>query len=326
MVFVHGLGSNGYIRFTDALASVLPEAGVALVRGNLRDSEMLGIDESPQIAEVRKGGGAYHRFEDSVLDLESWMSEAERRGYGRIVLFGHSLGSLKATHYLFRTGDPRVKGLVLASTADLVAMHEGRYTKQELADFLATARRLVAEGRGADLMPPECGMGLLFQPVSAEAYLDRFDEPASWDVMDLYDRGSERAFEALRNVSVPILALFGTTQETVPFDRLDTVFDLFNVRPRGRLLSSATCSRARTISIVASGTRSPPPLWRGCARSVASGSRGPGQRRRRPSLDLVLRVPAVGDEHVPRTVGDHQGRTYLHRDCLGRYTARPEHG
>jgi len=24
---------------------------------------------------------------------------------------------------------------------------------------------------------------------------------------------------------VPILALFGTTQETVPFDRLDTVFD-----------------------------------------------------------------------------------------------------
>jgi alpha-beta hydrolase superfamily lysophospholipase len=157
VVFVHGLGANRYVRFTDALASVLSEAGVALVRGNLRDSDMLGIDESPQIADVRKGGGAYHRFEDSVLDLESWMSEAERRGYGRIVLFGHSLGSLKATHYLFRTGDPRVKGLVLASTADLVAMHEGRYTKQELADFLATARRLVAEGRGADLMPRSAG-------------------------------------------------------------------------------------------------------------------------------------------------------------------------
>jgi pimeloyl-ACP methyl ester carboxylesterase len=225
VVFVHGLGANGCVRFTDALASALPGRGVALVRGNLRDSDMLGIDESPRTAEVRKGGGAYHRFEDSVLDLESWISEAERRGYGRVVLFGHSLGSLKATHYLFRTGDPRVKGLVLASTADLVAMHEGRYTKQELADFLATARRLVAEGRGADLMSPECGMGLLFQPVSADAYLDRFDEPASWDVMDLYDRGSERAFEALRSVSVPILALFGTTEETVPADRLDAIFD-----------------------------------------------------------------------------------------------------
>jgi pimeloyl-ACP methyl ester carboxylesterase len=225
VVFVHGLGANGYVRFTDALASALPGAGVALVRGNLRDSDMLGIDEFPQTAEVRKGGGAYHPFEDSVLDLESWVTEAERRGYRRVVLFGHSLGSLKATYYLFRTGDGRVKGLVLASTADLVAMHEGRYTEQELADFLAMARRLVAEGRGTDLMPPECGMGLLFQPVSAEAYLDRFDEPASWDVMDLYDRGSGHAFEALRSVSVPILALFGTREETVPTDRLDAVFD-----------------------------------------------------------------------------------------------------
>ena len=225
VVFVHGLGANGYVRFTDALASVLPAAGVALVRGNLQDSDMLGIAESPRTAEVSKSGGAYHRFEDSVLDLESWVSEAERRGYGRVVLFGHSLGSLKATHYLFRTGDSRVKGLVLASTADLVAMHEGRYTEQELADFLATARRLIAEGRGANLMPPECGLGLLFQPVSAEAYLDRFDEPASWDVMDLYDRGSKRAFEALRSVSVPILASFGTTEETVPVDRLDAAFD-----------------------------------------------------------------------------------------------------
>ncbi len=225
VVFVHGLGGNGYVRFTDALASALPRAGVALVRGNLRDSEMLKIDEFPKTAAVQKGGGAYHRFEDGVRDLEAWVGEAERLGYRRVVLFGHSLGSLKATHYLFRTGDPRVKGLILASTADLIAMHEDRYEKRELATFLSVARRLVERGRGADLMPPECGMGLLFQPVCAEAYLDRFDEPPSWDVMDLYDRGSERAFEALRSVSVPILAMFGTVSETVPADRLDAVFD-----------------------------------------------------------------------------------------------------
>ncbi len=42
--------------------------------------------------------------------------------------------------------------------------------------------------------------------------------------MDLYDRGSTRAFEALRAVKVPILALFGTVEETVPEDRLDAVF------------------------------------------------------------------------------------------------------
>jgi pimeloyl-ACP methyl ester carboxylesterase len=223
VVFAHGLGSNGFIPFTDALAAAMPAAGIALLRGNLRDPEMLRIDESPRTLEVSKGGGAFHRFEDSVQDLSAWIAEAERRGYGRVVLFGHSLGSLKSTHYLYRTCDPRVVGLVLASTADLVAMNEGRYTPEERNQFLAVAREFVREGRGRELMPPECAMGLMLQPVSAQSYLDRFDEPASWDVMDLYDRGSGRAFVALRAVSVPILALFGTVDETVPEDRLDAV-------------------------------------------------------------------------------------------------------
>ena len=224
VVFVHGLGSNGFVPFSDSLAATLPAAGVALLRGNLRDPEMLRIDESPQTFEVSKGGGAFHRFEDSVQDLRAWVGEAERRGYERVVLFGHSLGSLKSTHYLYRTGDLRVAGLILASTADLVAMNESRYTPEERDRFLTTARRLVREGRGRELMPPECAMGLMWQPVSAESYLDRFDEPPAWDVMDLYDRGSTRAFEALRVVEVPILALFGTVDETVPENRLDVVF------------------------------------------------------------------------------------------------------
>lgn len=221
VVFVHGLGGNGFVPFTDALAAALPAAGVALLRGNLRDPELLRIDESPLTFEVYKGGGAYHRFEDSVQDLGAWISEAEIRGYERVVLFGHSLGSLKAVHYLHRTNDPRVAGLVLASTADLVAMNEGRYTPEERERFLSIARKLVREGRGRELMPPECAMGLMRQPVSAQSYLDRFDEPASWDIMDLFDRGSARAFVALRAVSVPILALFGTVGETVPEDRLE---------------------------------------------------------------------------------------------------------
>ena len=41
--------------------------------------------------------------------------------------------------------------------------------------------------------------------------------------MDLYDRGRSRAFAALRSVSVPILALFGTVNETVPSNCLDAV-------------------------------------------------------------------------------------------------------
>lgn len=224
IVFIHGLGSNGFISFTDALAEALPPAGVALFRGNLRDPEMLRIDEFLHTSGVDKGGGAYHRFEDSLLDISAWIDEAEARGYKRIILFGHSLGSLKSTHYVFQTGDPRVAGLVLASTADLIAMHRNRYTPEERARFLAIARSLVSEGKSGELMPPETTMGLMRQPVSAGSYLDRFEDPPAWDIMDLFDRGSPHAFAALQTVPVPILALFGTVNETVPANRLDRVF------------------------------------------------------------------------------------------------------
>jgi pimeloyl-ACP methyl ester carboxylesterase len=226
VLYVHGLGGNGFTLFSDDLAAALPAAGHAFVRGNMRTAEMLRIDEFPDSGVVRRGGGAFHRFGDCVRDLSAWMDYLESHGHRRVILFGHSLGSLKSAHYLGTTGDPRVVGLVLASTADLVAMHESRYTAQQRDAFATLAQRMVDEGRGDELMPRECVMGLLRQPVCAASYLDRFGAAPAWDVMDLYGRGSERAFTALRRVRVPTLALFGTVNETVPADRIDHAFDV----------------------------------------------------------------------------------------------------
>ena len=224
ILYVHGLGGNGFTLFSDDLAGTLPAAGHPFVRGNLRTAELLRIDEFTNSSVVRKGGGAYHRFHDGVRDVAAWLDYLESHGHRRVVLFGHSLGSLTSTYYLGTTRDPRVVGLVLASTADLIALHESRYPAEQRDAFAAEAHRMVAEDRGDDLMPPECGMGLLRQPVSAASYLDRFGPDPAWDVMDLYDRGSERAFTDLRRVLVPTLALFGTVNETVPADRIAHAF------------------------------------------------------------------------------------------------------
>src|SRR5215210_8562537 len=42
--------------------------------------------------------------------------------------------------------------------------------------------------------------------------------------------------------------------------------------------------------------------------------------------DFVLRIQAIGNEHVPGAVGDHQGRSGLLSCSLGRHAAGPEHG
>ena len=227
VVYVHGLGSNGRSHLSHGLAAVLPAQGYGVIRGDLREADLLRIDEDPAHQEARKGGGAYHAFAAGVGDVGLWVEQAFALGYRRVVLFGHSLGSLRSTHYVAdHPDDPRIIGLVLASTADLIAMHASRYSDEELDEYLQRAQDLVAAGDGNEIMPPECSVGLMRQPISADAYVDRFGPDPSWDVMDLYERGSDRAFAALNKVQVPILATFGTHKETVPVERVPDTFAL----------------------------------------------------------------------------------------------------
>src|SRR5687767_8601332 len=71
VVYVHGLGANFYLSFTDTLARILPDAGLGFVRGNLRDADILRIDETFEPPAARKGGSGYHRFADSIHDLRA---------------------------------------------------------------------------------------------------------------------------------------------------------------------------------------------------------------------------------------------------------------
>jgi len=61
-------------------------------------------------------------------------------------------------------------------------------------------------------------------------------------------------------------------------------------------------------------------LYRGIAEIIWA----PRRLWREPS-DLVFRVQAVGYEHMPGTVRDHQGGFGLLGRCLGSHTAGPEH-
>lgn len=226
LVFVHGLGGNSRSHLADGLAAVLPDRGIAVVRGDLRESDLLHLDEQPSRSRVRKGGGAFHPFTAGVRDVDLWVTAARDRGYRRVVLFGHSLGSLRATEYVAASQRDEIVGLVLASTADLIALHASRYSLGELEEFLRLAEERVARSEGEQLMPPECTVGLMRQPITARAYVDRFGATPSWDIMDLFDRGSTRAFGALRKVARPILATYGTRNESVPSDRLGRTLEL----------------------------------------------------------------------------------------------------
>ena len=69
-------------------------------------------------------------------------------GFGRVVLFGRSSGAVRVVRYQAERQDPRVAGLVLGSPP----MHP-RFDTRRYPEAVALAERLVAEGRGDDLLP-----------------------------------------------------------------------------------------------------------------------------------------------------------------------------
>jgi pimeloyl-ACP methyl ester carboxylesterase len=145
-------------------------------------------------------GNGWERFADCLLDVGPWVTFAAELGVRGVVLLGHSYGGAKAVHYQARRQDPRVVGLICASPG-LV----GWWPPDP--DLLARAERLVAEGRGQDLLPWG-SLGRDFT-LSAQSFLDR--APTNQAVYDVF--GAVTPDPAIGRIRCPILAFYGTEEQ-----------------------------------------------------------------------------------------------------------------
>jgi len=198
VVWVHGLTGRFYAPTELLISRGLASAGYVTISGNNR-----GHDFGARIWSNRHGaavlvGGGWERFDESPYDVAAWIALAESLGYERVVVIGHSLGALKVAHYQALRQDPRVVGLVAASAALPAA--------RPSPDLVALSERMVAEGRGQDLLPwgsSRAGAGTH----SAATFLNR-----ALTGLDQY--GLDDPDPAIGKVRCPILAFFGTEQDT----------------------------------------------------------------------------------------------------------------
>lgn len=143
-------------------------------------------------------GSAWERFSDSVYDLDAWVDFAVREGYRQIVLVGHGFGGAKVVHFQAQRNRPEVAAIVLASSGAAV---RDKFSEAE-ADLAA---RMVAEGRGRDLMPWGTGGDTYTSTVSADWYVSRERMHA-----ELY--GTESLPPAIARVRVPVAAWYGARE------------------------------------------------------------------------------------------------------------------
>lgn len=167
LLHTHGTASSfGTEDFEPHLARWAGDMGWGFLSCNNRGAHVL--------EDWQKSGAAVERFSDSPLDMKAWIGWLHDHGVSRVVLSGHSLGTEKIANFLRSYETPSVVGALLLAPSDSPGCQE-RWERESGSDYMNEAIRMSRGGRGGELMSDRLvHAGLL--PMSAESYLDFFDE------------------------------------------------------------------------------------------------------------------------------------------------------
>ena len=200
LVWLHGLGSvfTSGQPLIQELSARLGRHGFGYFKFNTRGHDVVARDGG------RLLGAAFERFGDSIKDIRAMIAVARKAGYSKIVLAGHSTGANKALHYVARTGDRRVTGLILAGPVSDVAAEMKRLGPPELRRRVAVAERIAKRDPQA-LVPREFGFW------SARRYLSLYRPGETEDVFPYY-RPTAR-WSALSRVRIPLAVIIGSRDE-----------------------------------------------------------------------------------------------------------------
>jgi dienelactone hydrolase len=201
VVWMHGFTGHFSEPHQIRIGRYLAERGYLFVSGDNRGKHFgasLGEYEGP----LRMGGAWWELVSESRLDIKAWLDfAAATLAPQRLVLAGHSYGAVKVTWYQGAHQDPRLAGLISAS-----GPVRPPSKRPEMGEALAIAQKMVAEGRGIELLP----FGSTGRPgsLSAQTVVDR-----AQSLVDTY--GMESDDSPLSKVRCPFLAILGTKEPAI---------------------------------------------------------------------------------------------------------------
>ena len=211
IIWVHGWGTNFYNPSYVAIGRELAARGFTTISVNTRMHDLANVEKYTPDGRRVRGGGYWGVTSEDALDIAAWVDYAQRIGFKRVAVVGHSAGWASVAHYQGQTHDPRVAGLVLASGMTGVG------SKGD-PDLLAQAKKLVAEGSGEELIRiPHRSFPSY---VSAATYLD--SEKPSKDPNDFFGT-THSPSPGVLSMKCPILAFFDTSDDVGGQGDLDAV-------------------------------------------------------------------------------------------------------
>ncbi|MBI2065687.1 MAG: DUF1749 domain-containing protein [Candidatus Zambryskibacteria bacterium] len=233
----HGTASNFYEEyFIEVLCNKLLNDGISMLSVNNRGAGVYDI--------YQRTGAAVEKFEECLIDLDTWIDFAVQKGYQKIILSGHSLGSEKAVYYMEHGKfSGKISGIVLLGPADSHGSHrvlDGKVNPraEEIGKLLEEANTLVKDNKGETFLPRNAyGSRGGIMPKSASSFIDSLG-PNSKLLEGL--PFLQKNLSVYRRIDVPILVVIGDQYEytAVPIEEALDLMRKENPKTETHLISN----------------------------------------------------------------------------------------
>lgn len=207
LLHIHGFEGNFYENtFVQVLAHHLKAKSISFLTVNTRGCEKIK-DIHTLNGSSKTIGARYELLEDSAKDIDAWIEFLLEKGYDKVVLQGHSLGTIKVVRYL-REGKyaDKVEKLILLSPFDKKAGLPS-YNKIPIEQILQKAQQKVDEGKGDEIITEEFDT----IKVSYKTFISWYKQDDLGKMFEFCT--SDYEFPALKKILIPSKVIVGSNDE-----------------------------------------------------------------------------------------------------------------
>jgi pimeloyl-ACP methyl ester carboxylesterase len=204
LINIHGTAGTFYSEeFEKYYVEKLPKLGLGVIFTNNRGAGLL--DPWTGI------GAATEKFEDCLIDIDAWIEFALTKGYTKIILQGHSLGTEKVVYYMNKGKyKDKVISIILLAFSDSYGTQQ-KHLKNIKIDLMKEAKQLVKINKKDTLLSSYWLSHAGVLPQSAESYINFFSENS--ELSNALPLRNGKNLEYYKNIRVPILGVIGDQEE-----------------------------------------------------------------------------------------------------------------
>ena len=226
VIAIHGMGSNCFKQRDDIIAQKLTSNNISYFSFNNR-----GFGLVNKITKNESGilqGTAFEDVKDSYYDIVSAIKLMASKGYKKIHLQGHSLGSTKSVYVynkLLQNNETKIlnkiSSVILLSLVDLTSVMQF-LVKNADEDVIKIAEEKEAEKQLNYII--DCKASFL-PLVSVQTFLTYYRDNKEIDFAKYQEKNYK--FEKLNNIKVPLFMRWGNVNEIINLPANELV-DLMN--------------------------------------------------------------------------------------------------